>query len=97
MSLTTKFLSSISQFLHTKDAASLADFLRVEPPLPQTYWELSQELKRGIDVEKAVDSIDNDDAWPGFLVFLKEYLEFWRDVNFEDLLETYFQLSALVK
>jgi hypothetical protein len=28
---------------------------------------------------------------------LKEYLEFWRDVNFSDLLETHTQLSNLAK
>jgi hypothetical protein len=28
---------------------------------------------------------------------MKEYLEFWRDVNFDDLLGTHTQLSAVTK
>lgn len=28
---------------------------------------------------------------------MKEYLEFWRDVNLDDLLETHIQLSSLAK
>jgi hypothetical protein len=41
--------------------------------------------------------VEEGDTWPGFLAFMKEYLEFWRDVNFDDLLETHTQLSGVVK
>lgn len=96
MSRTDEFLSSISNFLRTKDAAQLQKWLVVEPPLPQAYAELSAELKT-IDIDAAIKRIDNDDAWPGFLAFMKLYLEFFRAVEYEDLLETHAQLSALVK
>lgn len=88
MSTTKLFLTSISSFLHAKDASSLASWLVVEPPLPQEYAQLSIELKSNIP--------SFNDGWPSFTAFIKEYLEFWRDVNFEDLLQTHAQLTALV-
>lgn len=91
-----EFLSSVSGFLHTKDALQLQKWLVVEPPLPEAYGQLSAELKT-IDIDKAIDRIDNDDAWPGFLAFMKLYLEFFKSVNYGDLLETHMQLSSLVK
>ncbi|KAH0541467.1 hypothetical protein FGG08_004077 [Glutinoglossum americanum] len=35
-------------------------------------------------------------SWPGFVEFMKSYLEFWRDVNFENLVDTHELLSGLV-
>lgn len=52
---------------------------------------------QSVDIDKAVALIDNDDAWPGFLAFMRLYLEFFRDVDYADLLGTHIQLSALVK
>ncbi len=40
---------------------------------------------------------EEGDAWPGFQNFIREFLEYWRDVNFEDLVETHTQLTAVVK
>lgn len=91
-----EFLQSISSFLASKDAASLKQYLVVEPPMPDAYRELTIELQ-GVDIDKAVALIDNDDAWPGFLGFMRLYLEFFRDVDYADLLGTHIQLSALVK
>jgi hypothetical protein len=110
MPIVDEFLSSISNFLGTKNSLQLQLFLRVEPPLPDQYLQLSQELKSSyrdgnkleLHIGKLVPEADDGDAevggaWPGFLAFLKEYLEFWRDVNFSDLLETHTQLSNLAK
>lgn len=36
-------------------------------------------------------------AWPAFVLFMKEYLQYLRDVNVENLLETHDLLSSLVK
>jgi nuclear mRNA export protein PCID2/THP1 len=96
MGRTDEFLSSISGFLRAKDAAQLQKWLVVEPPLPEAYVELSREVKT-LDIDKAVDSIDNDDAWPGFIAFMKLYLDFFRRVDYGNLLDTHTQLSALVK
>jgi nuclear mRNA export protein PCID2/THP1 len=35
--------------------------------------------------------------WPGFLSFMKDYLQFWRDINYDDLLAAHLLLSGLVK
>jgi hypothetical protein len=110
MAILEQFLTSISQFLHAKDAEKLKDWLKVEPPLPDQYYQLAKELQTSYRdsnvlercVEKLIPYNDNAkpdevEVWPGFLAFVKDYLEFWRDVNFEDLLETHMQLSSLVK
>ncbi|TAQ86443.1 hypothetical protein B7494_g5229 [Chlorociboria aeruginascens] len=108
MAIIEEFLSSILTFLRTKNASQLQDWLRVEPPLPDHYTQLSRELKTSYCdsnyleryIAKQLPENDNaqpdeGDVWPGFHAFMKEYLEFWRDVNFDDLLETHSQLSAL--
>jgi hypothetical protein len=110
MSVTDVFLTSIHGFVRAKDASKLRDWLKVEPPLPQQYSDLAAELKakfsHGDSLERYIAKHmpenpnagpDDGDVWPGFLVFMKEYLEFWRDVNFENLLETHLQLSSLAK
>lgn len=110
MTILEEFLSGILGFLRAKDAISLRLYLRVEPPLPEHFIQLSHELKtswrNSNALERHVTKLlpENDDGkaeegdvWPGFLAFIKEYLEFWRDVNFDDLLETHSQLSALAK
>lgn len=104
------YLHGVSQLLRTKNSSELRLFLRVEPPLPENFVQLSQELKTSYRdsnvLERKITKLipENDDAkadegdvWPGFLAFMKEYLEYWRDVNFEDLLETHSQLSGLAK
>jgi hypothetical protein len=105
MAILDVFLKSIAGFLQTQNAGELKNYLRVEPPLPDEFMQLSKELKSSwgnsasleAHLEKLIPDTDEGGVWPGFLVFMKEYLEFWRDVNFDDLLETHAQLSALVK
>ena len=110
MAIIEEFLSSILTFLRAKDAAQLQLWLRVEPPLPDQYYQLGQELRQSYNDSKALEKYiekllpennngkaDEGDTWPGFLAFIKEYLEFWRDVNFDDLLETHTQLSGVIK
>ncbi|KAG0649100.1 hypothetical protein D0Z07_4581 [Hyphodiscus hymeniophilus] len=102
------YLRGVSQLLRTKNSSELKLYLRVEPPLPENFAQLSQELKSSyLDssiLEQKISTLipenedsnsDEGDVWPGFQVFMKEYLEYWRDVDFEDLLETHSQLSGL--
>ncbi|KUJ16699.1 COP9 signalosome-like protein complex subunit 12 [Mollisia scopiformis] len=102
------YLADISQFLKTKDDEKLQNYLRVEPPLPDDFTQLSLELKKSWrdssrlekHVERLIPMSDDDKAdeggsWPGFLAFIQEYLEYWRDVNFDDLVRTHDQLSSL--
>jgi hypothetical protein len=110
MPVVDDYLSGVSQLLRKRDSTELKLFLRVEPPLPDNFSQLSQELKTSYrdssvlerKITKLIPENDDDkpeegDVWPGFLAFMKEYLEYWRDVNFEDLLETHSQLSGLAK
>lgn len=110
MTILDEFLSAISRFLRAKDALQLQAFLRVEPPLPDQFQQLSLELKtswnNGDALEQYIEKLipendqskaDEGDVWPGFLAFMKEYLEFWRDVNFDDLLGTHTLLSGVTK
>lgn len=40
---------------------------------------------------------DRGHAWPAFIQFIRTYLEFWRDVDFQDLISVHRLLSGLVK
>ncbi|KAL1899773.1 hypothetical protein Sste5346_002639 [Sporothrix stenoceras] len=110
MSLSTQFLSSILSFIKKQDGASLRAWLRVEPDAPSQYFELGKELRTqfrndaGIHnlVEKCLP-IRNDDGdngggavWLSFILFMKDYMLYWRDVNFDDLPAVYSQLSGLL-
>lgn len=110
MAVVDNYLAGVSQLLRQRNSTELKLFLRVEPPLPENFAQLSQELKTAYRdsnvLERKITKLlpENDDekseegaVWPGFLAFMKEYLEYWRDVNFEDLLETHSQLSSLAK
>ena len=48
------------------------------------------------EIDDRPDPIEGG-SWPGFVEFMKSYLEFWRDVNFENLVDTHELLSGLVK
>ncbi|KAL3421111.1 cop9 signalosome complex subunit 12 [Phlyctema vagabunda] len=108
MAITDEFLTAILGFVRTKNALKLQDWLRVEPPLPEHYYKLAAELQTSFSNSNSLESYiekrlpenrnaraDDGDVWPGFLSFIKSYLEFWRDVNFEDLLQTHAQLTEL--
>lgn len=110
MAILEEFLESILKFLRTKDSINLQLWLRVEPPLPDHYFQLGQELRASFQnstaLERQIAKLLPDDpdagyedgnVWPGFASFMKDYLEFWRDVNFEDLLETHSQLTSLAR
>jgi hypothetical protein len=109
MAVLELFLSSILKFVRAQDATSLQDYLRVEPPLPDNYAQMAKELQRFQNTtqietfvttslpEKPANSGGDGDVWPGFIAFMVDYLDFWRNVNFEDLLNTHAQLNQLVK
>jgi nuclear mRNA export protein PCID2/THP1 len=112
MAIVDEYLKSILELLHAKNSVELQFYLRVEPDpsLPDNFLRLSKELKTSYRDSNVLEQhvakllpenddgkADEGDVWPGFLAFIKEYLEYWRDVNFDDLLETHFQLSGLAK
>lgn len=110
MSLDTQFLAQIRQYVRSHDSDSLRSWLQVHPNSSASYYNLQKELKarrpRDEDLEAVIneslpldDSDGGDDGavWPGFQAFMKDYMHFWRDVNFEDLPAAHQLLGSLVK
>ena len=109
MALTIKYLTSIRGFLKARNGDGLRDWLRVEPPVPQEYLSLADELRGGYRNNDALlqlvdqclpdeDDLPADDqgtAWPGFRAFIKDYFAYWRDVDFADLLGAHQLLVSL--
>lgn len=112
MAVLDDYLRGVLGLVYNKDADELKQYLRVEPiNLPPVFLELRKELHASYRSSKVLEqkidtvlALSNDDPnpdvgeiWPGFQGFMKDYLEYWRDVEFEDLLETYNLLFALAK
>jgi nuclear mRNA export protein PCID2/THP1 len=108
------FLNYLRKFLSSKNGASIADYLRVEPPVGQIYYKLKAEVQASFPkgsearldsrVNTALPESDVFDPegkegqpWPGFIDFVKGYLEFWRDVDYQNLVQTHQMLTSLVK
>lgn len=104
-----QFLSEISQILHQQDSSKLCDYLVIEPPYGQVYHSMINELRsaypKGKDPALEVkcssslpDGLGEDNAsWGAFTKFMVQYLSFIRDVDVQNLLETYNLLSELVQ
>jgi hypothetical protein len=59
----------------------------------------SDDLDKVVDKclpEEDVQSDGRGSPWPGFNAFMKTYLEYWRDVNFGDLVTLHAGLSDLL-
>jgi len=69
----------------------------------QTLYQDSDALDDKIDSILPVPEEDGEEnpnigaVWPGFQTFMTEYLEYWRDADFDDLLDTFDLLSNLTK
>lgn len=109
MPLVLDFLTQIRNFIRSQNGDELRAWLQVEPNSPQQYHNLAAELRsqfrqQGLDnvIEKSLpqeDDVPEGQAtvWPGFVAFMKDYMAFWRDVNYDDLLGAHQLLSGLVK
>lgn len=111
MPLLVEFLGQVRKFVKAQDANELRKWLQVEPNAPQIYRDLAAEVRsnhaRGTrSLESAIerqlpeeDNVPEGQAtpWPGFVTFMIDYIVFWRDVDFEDLLRAHTLLSGLVK
>lgn len=110
MSLIIEFLSSIHGFVLAQNGEELKNWLLVENDVPEIYFQLGRELQssfpdNGSDaLEKLVDKClpieDHVDGkgspWPGFNSMIKAYLEYWRDVDFDNLVRLHASLSDLL-
>ncbi|PGH23581.1 hypothetical protein AJ80_02361 [Polytolypa hystricis UAMH7299] len=101
------FLSGIADLVKSRDGAKLQDFLQIEPPLSQIYQDMTVELRRTFPhasndeqiqtkCESLVPSTGSGSSWAAFAIFMRSYLTFLRDVNVENLLETYNLLKGLL-
>ena len=110
MSLVHQFLSNIRQFVRNQDGDQLRAWLQVEPGSPKQYSELGVELRAKCNNAQKLDKVlslglPQDDGvedeqgtvWQGLISFMKDYLVYWRDADFGNLLATHQLLSGLVK
>ncbi|PNH42378.1 hypothetical protein VD0004_g4884 [Verticillium dahliae] len=111
MTLLIEFLTQIRAFVRQQNGDELRNWLLVEPNASQTYHNLAAQLRTGFrqqdstaleqTIEKCLpedDDVSEGEAtpWPGFVTFMKDYLLFWRDVDFDNLLAAHTLLSGLV-
>lgn len=105
-----QFLSEISGILQAKDGAKLQDFLVIEPPYSNLYSAMIGEMRtvypRGKEsvLEAKCNSAlplarngEDDAPWSAFIKFMAQYFIFLRDVDIQNLLDTYNILSELVQ
>lgn len=110
MALVTRFLTSLRNFIVSLDGDGLAAWLQVEPsPTAQSYFQLREELRDGFSgpsaveglVDKCITEVDDPpegtgSPWPSFIAFVKEYLLYWKDADFNDLMGLQEMLSVLL-
>lgn len=108
--LAAQFLSTIRDHVAALDGDSLDAWLQVEPgATSHAYLQLRDELRRGLGVnnqlerlvEKSLPEIDDapegtGSPWPSFVTFVKDYLLYWRDADFDDLMSVQESLSGLL-
>lgn len=110
MALVTQFLTTIRAFVLDHNGDQLRDYLQVEQSSSAIYFTLGQELRTGFApnsnaLEKLVDNCLPEEEevpegkgspWAGFNAFIKEYLEYWRDIRFDNIPVYHELLSNLV-
>ncbi|KAF3811635.1 hypothetical protein GCG54_00001964 [Colletotrichum gloeosporioides] len=109
MALLVQFLTQIRTFVRAQNSDELRNWLQVEPNAHQQYHQLAAELRNqfrsGSGLEDTIEKClpEEDDVpegqgspWPGFITFMKDYMLFWRDVDYDDLLGAHTLLSGLV-
>ncbi|KAL4880621.1 hypothetical protein BJY04DRAFT_228266 [Aspergillus karnatakaensis] len=102
-----RFLTSLAEIVRDRDGRKLQDFLQIEPPLPDIYGQMVDELRQKYPnatkeaellrrCEGLVPKSKDSSSWSAFPTFMKLYFCFLRDVNVENLLETYDMLKGLL-
>lgn len=110
MAQVTQFLTSIRGFITQINGDELCVWLQVEPgPASQSYFQLRDELRQGFSgsdaverlVERCLPEVDDPpegtgSPWPSFIAFMKDYLMYWKDAEFGDLMDLQELLSGLL-
>ncbi|CAP97322.1 Pc22g00340 [Penicillium rubens Wisconsin 54-1255] len=102
-----QFLGSLQELVQNRDGAKVQDFLQLEPPLSDIYQRMVSELRQYYAPGSKADTEllqrceplvprSKGGSWTAFPTFAKLYLIFLRDMNTDNLLETYNQLKALL-
>ncbi|KAJ5884655.1 hypothetical protein N7495_009165 [Penicillium taxi] len=103
-----EFIAGVAAIIRSRDGTKLQDFLQIEPPLSEIYNRMILELRQQYppgpqsdnDLLKRCEALiphpKNASPWLSFQTFMKLYFTFLRDVNVENLLETYNLLKVLV-
>lgn len=109
MSTLIQFLTQLRSQIRYTQSDKIAQWLQVAPEAGQAYHTLASELrtKSPDDLDAIIESClpEDDDhlnegeqaPWGSFNAFVKEYLIFWRDVDYEDLVGAHELLSTVVK
>ena len=103
-----QFLGGLQELVQKRDGAKVQDFLQLEPPLSEIYQRMISELRHNYAPGPKSDTEllrrceplvprSKSGSWTAFPTFVKLYLIFLRDMNTDNLLETYNQLKALLK
>lgn len=104
-----QFIGSVSELIQERDGSKLQDFLQIEPPLSDIYQRMIEELRQRYPpgpqsdtelqqrCEILVPRTKGSSSWSAFPTFMRLYFSFLRDVNVENLLDTYNLLRALLK
>ncbi|KAB5577715.1 hypothetical protein GE09DRAFT_529386 [Coniochaeta sp. 2T2.1] len=110
MALVTQFLTGVRKHVLAVEDEGLARTLMVEPPVPDIYVKLRVELQSSFPrnndslsklIDRCLPEEDNvpdgrGSPWPGFNSFITEYMEYWRDVDFNDAVKLHTLLSNLL-
>ncbi|KAJ5083068.1 hypothetical protein N7532_012111 [Penicillium argentinense] len=103
-----QFLSGLAAIVQDRDGAKLQDFLQIEPPLSDIYQRMIEELRQCYPpgsqsetvlqqrCEGLVPKTEGGSSWSAFPTFMRLYFTFMRDVNVENLLDTYNLLNGLL-
>ncbi|EEY18246.1 conserved hypothetical protein [Verticillium alfalfae VaMs.102] len=97
MTLLIEFLTQIRAFVRQQNGDELRNWLLLRTGFrQQDSTALEQTIERCLPED---DDVSEGEAtpWPGFVTFMKDYLLFWRDVDFDNLLAAHTLLSGLVK
>ncbi|KZF25181.1 hypothetical protein L228DRAFT_243975 [Xylona heveae TC161] len=105
-----KFLLEVSRVLRERNGPQLQDILVIEPPLPPLYNLMVNELRNAFPSgqDDALEDkctralpeyveMEDGSSWTAFIKFMRQYFCFLRDVNVENLVETFQLLRNLVK
>ncbi|KAK2749396.1 hypothetical protein FQN57_006328 [Myotisia sp. PD_48] len=102
------FMGDIREFVQSRHGTKLQDYLQLEPPLAPIYNQMVSELRQTYPrnenkdsellakCEKIASSATSESTWSAFPLFMRLYFTFLRDVNVENLLETYNLLKDLL-